>query len=262
MLRIWGHRQAPNVRKVIWAAAELGIAFEVIETGGPFGGIDAPDYRAMNPNGRIPTIDDDGFVLWESHAILRYLANKSRDGALYPQEARARARVDQWLDWQGAHQAQAVRDLVKMTIKAKDVPDPARLAAAEAEADLLFGILDGALANGEYIAGDSFTIADIPLAVGYRRWATLPIMRKAFPALESWFNRVGTRPAFAESTPHSAASASTPLVCRRNSLGETARCWMKKRVKLLCAQNPSSSASSTNGRSVVLSQRVASFIRK
>lgn len=197
MLRIWGHRQAPNVRKVLWACAEFGLAYELIETGGPFGGTDTPDYRAMNPNGRIPTIDHDGFVLWESHAILRYLANKSGDGALYPQEARARARVDQWLDWQGAHQAQAVRDLVKMTIKAKGTPDPARLAAAEAEADLLFGILDGALSGGGYIAGDGFTIADIPVAVGYRRWSTLPIARQAFPVLEAWFGRVSARPAFA-----------------------------------------------------------------
>ncbi len=197
MLRIWGHRQAPNVRKVIWAAAELGMAFDVIETGGPFGGTDTPDYRAMNPNGRIPTIDDDGFVLWESHAILRYLANKSGADTLYPHEPRARARVDQWLDWQGAHQAQAVRDLVKMTIKAKSAPDPSRLTAAEAEADLLFGILDCALADGGFVAGVSFTIADIPVAVGYRRWATLPIMRKAFPTLEAWFDRVSARPAFA-----------------------------------------------------------------
>ncbi len=197
MLRIWGHRQAPNVRKVIWAAAEFDIAFEIIETGGPFGGTDTPGYRAMNPNGRIPTIDDNGFVLWESHAILRYLASKSGGGSLYPQDVHARARVDQWLDWQGAHQAQAVRDLVKMTIKARTTPDTASLSAAEAEADLLFGILDRALQGSQYVAGDSFTIADIPIAVGYRRWATLPITRKPFPTLEAWFGRISVRPAFA-----------------------------------------------------------------
>ncbi len=197
MLRIWGHRQAPNVRKVIWACAEFDLDFEVKEVGGPFGGTDAPEYRAMNPNGRIPTIDDDGFVLWESHAILRYLANKAGAEDIYPEDPRTRARVDQWLDWQGAHQAQAIRDLVKITIKAKHAPDPTLLAAAEAEADMLFGILDGALAGGGYVAGEAFTIADIPVAVGYRRWVTLPIRRRPFPALEAWYVRVSTRPAFA-----------------------------------------------------------------
>ncbi len=196
MLRIWGHRQAPNVRKVIWACAEFGLDFEMKEIGGPFGGTDASEYRAMNPNGRIPTIDDNGFVLWESHAILRYLANKATNVTLYPREPQARARVDQWLDWQGAHQAQAIRDLVKMTIKAKAAPDPAQLAAAEAEADQLFGILDSALSGGGYVAGDAFTIADIPVAVGYRRWATLPITRQFFPTLEAWFKLVSARPAF------------------------------------------------------------------
>ncbi len=196
MLRIWGHLQAPNVRKVIWACAELTLRYEVIPVGGPFGGTDAVDYRGMNPNGRIPTINDDGFVLWESHAILRYLANKVGADEFYPQKPQARARVDQWLDWQGAHQAQAIRDLVKMTVKADAAPDPARLAAAEAEADLLFSILDRALEGGGHIAAEHFTIADIPLAVGYRRWSTLPIKRPSLPALEAWFDRVSARPAF------------------------------------------------------------------
>lgn len=197
MLRIWGHRQAPNVRKVIWACEEFGQRYEVKAVGGPFGGTDTPDYRAMNPNGRIPTIEDEGFTLWESHAILRYLANKWGSEPFYPSAPRARARVDQWLDWQGAHQAQAVRDLVKMTIKAKDAPDPARLATAQAEATLLFGILDRVLEKSEFIAADDFTIADIPLAVGYRRWSTLPISCPSLPALEAWFSRVSARPAYA-----------------------------------------------------------------
>ncbi len=197
MVRIWGHKQAPNVRKVIWGCAEFGLDHEIIQVGGPFGGTQTDDYRRMNPNGRIPTIEDDGFTLWESHAILRYLANKAGAGTFYPLEPRARARVDQWLDWQGAHQAQAIRDLVKMTIKAGSAPAPEALARAEAEADLLFGILDTMLDGPGHIAGDDFTIADIPLAVGYQRWSTLPITRKPFPALEAWFIRVSARPAFA-----------------------------------------------------------------
>lgn len=197
MLKIWGHGRAPNVRKVIWGCAELGIPAERIDIGGPFGGTSSADYRAMNPNGRIPTIDDAGFILWESHAILRYLANREGADALYPRDPQARARADQWLDWQGAHQAQAVRDLVRMTIKADSAPDPVRLATAEAEADALFAILDQVLVQSPYVAGADFTIADIPLAVGYQRWTTLPVRRAVLPHLDAWFGVIRDRPAFA-----------------------------------------------------------------
>lgn len=195
MLRIWGHRQAPNVRKVLWACAELSLASELLPAGGSHGGTDTPDYRKRNPNGRVPTIDDDGFVLWESHAILRYLASREQS-SLYPTGLRARALVEQWLDWQGAHQAPAIRDLVRLTIKTPGPADPQRLAAAVAAANAMFAILDGALGDAPYIAGPAFTIADIPVAVGYQRWATLPSERPAFAALDRWFAAISARPAF------------------------------------------------------------------
>lgn len=196
MLKIWGHGRAPNVRKVLWGANELGVGWSLEQAGGPFGGTDTADYRALNPNGRIPTILDGDFVLWESHAILRYLCRRSRDDVLYPTSDRAAALVDQWLDWQGAHQAQAVRDLVRLTVKADNPADPAALARAVDAAETLFAILEDRLARTPHVAGDSFTIADIPVAVGYERWATLPIARPALPATAAWFARVSARPAF------------------------------------------------------------------
>lgn len=196
MLRLWGHRQAPNVRKVLWTCAELGLPFEQVDIGGPFGGTDSRDYRSLNPNGRIPTLEDDGFVLWESHAIMRYLAAQARCDTLYPKDVRSRARVDQWLDWQGAHLAQAIRDLVRLTVKAQAASDPVRLAMAEREADLHFAIVDRALGSSDHIAGGEFTLADIPIGIGYRRWSTLPVARQPLPALEAWFGRVSVRPAF------------------------------------------------------------------
>lgn len=198
MLKIWGHRAAPNVAKVLWGCGELGLDFELVATGGPHGGLDEPDYRKLNPNGRIPTLDDNGFILWESHAILRYLARREHAEALYPHDAQAAARVDQWLDWQSAHLAEAVRDLVRLTIKA-EAPAPAdALHRAEAHASTLFGIVDAALKESRHIAGDNFTLADIPIGIAFRRWSTLPVKRVAQPALGQWFETVRARPGFAK----------------------------------------------------------------
>ena len=194
MLKIWGHRAAPNVAKVLWTCGELGLDHELVATGGPHGGLDEPVYRSLNPNGRIPTLDDDGFILWESHAIMRYLARRQQAESLYPGEPRHVAKVDQWLDWQAAHLAQAVRDLVRLTIKAT-APAPAELLAkAEAEADDLFGIVDTTLRTSSYVAGSTFTLADIPIGVAVRRWTTLPVKRASLPELARWFDEVWARP--------------------------------------------------------------------
>ena len=100
MLKIWGRKNSSNVRKPLWAAEELGVAYEAIDAGGAFGVVDTPEYRAMNPNGRVPVIEDDGFVLWESNAIVRYLMACHASGtALYPENLQARATADKWMDW-------------------------------------------------------------------------------------------------------------------------------------------------------------------
>lgn len=197
MLKIWGHRAAPNVAKVLWTCAELGLDYELIPTGGPNGGVDEPAYRRLNPNGRIPTLDDDGFILWESHAIMRYLVRRERAESFYPSKAQPVARIDQWLDWQSAHLAEAVRDLVRLTIKATTPPPAGQLTRAEAQADGLFGIVDRALRASPYIAGADFTLADIPIGVAVRRWTTLPVARPPLPALDSWADDVLNRPAAA-----------------------------------------------------------------
>ncbi|WCM28588.1 glutathione S-transferase family protein [Sphingomonas sp. QA11] len=194
MLKIWGHRAAPNVAKVLWTCGELGLEYELVPTGGPNGGLDALAYRRLNPNGLIPTLDDDGFILWESHAIMRYLARRERAENLYPAETRPVARVDQWLDWQAAHVAEAVRDLVRLTIKATGPVLAEQLAHAEAQADALFGIIDQVLRTSPYIAGADFTLADIPIGVAVRRWTTLPVTRAPLPALDSWADDVLSRP--------------------------------------------------------------------
>src|SRR5579864_9546335 len=99
MLRIWGRKNSINVQKVMWAVGELGLPHERIDAGGPFGGLETEEFRAMNPNGRVPVIDDDGTVVWESHTIVRYLANKYGHGALAPADEGLKAQSDMWTDW-------------------------------------------------------------------------------------------------------------------------------------------------------------------
>jgi glutathione S-transferase len=196
MLKIWGRRDAPNVQKVLWGCAELGLEFARIDKGGPFGGAEDPAYLALNPNGLVPTIEDGGFVLWESHAILRYLAARTPGQGLLPADLQGRARVDQWLDWQAVHQAAAVRGLAMLFRPGAPPAGEVQLQGALAAAEQAFSLLDRQLAARDYITGDSFSLADIPLAVGAARWLGLPISRPALSPLESWFGRVSRRPAF------------------------------------------------------------------
>ena len=197
MLKIWGRVNAPNVQKVLWACEELGLSYERVDLGGPFGGGDDPAYLAKNPNGLIPTLEDGDFVLWESHAILRYLAGKAKSEALYPGELRRRGVVDQWLDWQAVHQAHAVRALVKLLVAPGAGPaDPAQVEAARRAAEPLFTVLNSRLLRSAHVAGDGFSLADIPNAIGARRWMSLPIERPVLTALQDWLGQLSERPAF------------------------------------------------------------------
>lgn len=196
MIKLWGHPRAPNVRKVIWMMREVGVAFELLPTGGSHGGQNTAEYLARNPNGRIPTIEDGGFVLWESHTILRYLARKANCDALYPSDAQSAAITDQWLDWHGQHMGPAVRTLVLMTVRAEAPSDPVDLSVAQAEAEGLFAIMESRLARSAYVGGDSFTISDISAGVAFDRWSTLPLERPHLNACERWFSEVSARPAF------------------------------------------------------------------
>ncbi|SCU77069.1 Glutathione S-transferase [Cupriavidus necator] len=197
MLTIWGHLGSPNVQKVIWACEELGARYVLKEVGGPFGGADSPDYLARNPNGRVPTIEDDGFALWESHAILRYLAAKDPDKRLTSDDLRVRASIDQWMDWQCAHLWPAVRALVVLVIKPRStMPSPEEIEAARSGIIPLLRLLDRELEQRGYIAGDTFTIADIAMAISYNIWKIMEPNCADFPALEAWYARINRRAAF------------------------------------------------------------------
>jgi glutathione S-transferase len=195
-LTIWGRLSSVNVQKVVWCADELGLAYERIDVGGRFGGNDSPAYRAMNPNGLVPTIDDDGFVLHESNAIVRYLAAKARAVALWPSDLRRRADVDRWMEWQSTEFTPAMRDAFWQLVRTPEASRDAKaLEASRAKSERLSGILDAHLASRPYVAGEDFTLADIVLGCAAHRWLNLPVAREPRPNLERWYATLRSRPA-------------------------------------------------------------------
>lgn len=195
MLRVWGRLTSVNVQKVVWTAGELGLAFERREAGGAHGVVDTPEYRRMNPNGLVPVIEDDGFVLWESNAIVRYLAAKHGAGTLWPDDARRRADVDRWMEWQSTTFTPAMRDAFLQTVRTPaEKRDPAVIEASRAASEKAAAILDAHLAGRAFVAGDAFSPADIVLGCAAHRWLHLPLAREPRPELERWYAALGARP--------------------------------------------------------------------
>jgi len=195
MLRIWGRITSVNVQKVVWCADEIGLGYERIDVGGSFGKTKTPEYLAMNPNSLVPTIDDDGFVLYESNPIVRYLAGKHSAGRLWPDDLRKRADVDRWMEWQSSAFTPAMRDAFWQLIR---TPGPQRdMAAVEksrAECERLAGILDAHLAKHEYLTDNGFTAADIVNGCAAHRWLHLPVEREARPHLQRCYDLIRSRP--------------------------------------------------------------------
>jgi glutathione S-transferase len=192
-LRIWGRLSSVNVQKVVWCADELGLDYERIEAGGRFGVNDTPAYLAMNPNGLVPVIDDGGFILYESNAIVRYLA---RDAEIFPADTRARADVDRWMEWQSTGFAPAMGPAFWQLVRTgADKRDAAVVEASRAKSEKHAAVLDGHLANRRFMAGERFTVADIVIGCAAHRWLHLPIARESRPNLERWYAELAARPA-------------------------------------------------------------------
>jgi glutathione S-transferase len=198
MLKIWGRTNSVNVKKALWAAEELGLKYERIDAGMQFGVVDTPEYRRLNPNGLVPTIDDDGFVLWESHAIVRYLAAKYGAGTLCPADLRERADADRWMDWTFSF-ANAFRAVFWGLIRTPaEKRDPKAIEDARKKSAEMLKIVDAQLARRAYLAGDRLTMGDIPFGCHAQLWFNVPIERPALPNLEAWFKRLCARPAYAK----------------------------------------------------------------
>jgi glutathione S-transferase len=197
MLKIWGRTNSVNVKKVLWAAEELGLDYERIDAGLQFGVNKTPEYLKMNPTGLVPTIEDGGFVLWESHSIVRYLAAKHAPGTLWPTDVRQRADAERWMDWTYSFQRELQRPLFWALVRTPpEKRDPNAIETARKTCAELLKIPERYLAERRYLGGNDLTMADIPLGCHVQLWMRLPIERPAQPRLEGWFARLCERPAF------------------------------------------------------------------
>ena len=195
MLRIWGRITSINVQKVVWCADELGIAYERIDAGGSFGLTKTPEYIAMNPNSVVPTIDDDGFVLYESNAIVRYLAAKHPGAGLWPEALRDRADVDRWMEWLSTALVPAMREAFWNLIRvAPEARDAAAVERSRESSEHYFAILDRQLAKNRYLTPYGFTAADIVTGCAAHRWLNLPLAREPRPHVERWYAELKSRP--------------------------------------------------------------------
>jgi glutathione S-transferase len=198
MLRIWGRVNSVNVKKAMWCVAELGLPHERIDAGMQYGVVNTPEYRKMNPTGLVPTIDDDGFTLWESHSIVRYLAAKHSAGALWPTDLRARADAERWMDWAFGFQS-AMRNVFWGLVRTPpEKRDANAIEDGRKKTIALLPVLEQTLARQPYVAGKSFTMGDIPIGCEVQRYMRVPIARPPFPAVEAWFERLRQRPAFVQ----------------------------------------------------------------
>lgn len=196
MLKILGRVTSINVRKVLWAADEMGLAYEREDWGLPIRDPNVPEFLAQNPNGQVPVITDDGFTLWESHAILRYLAEKA-GSELLPGKGAERALVDQWMSWQSTELNFAWSYVVRAKLRnLPPDPDPARIAESIASWTRMMQILEAQLAAGPgYVANGRFSLADIVIGLSSHRWMRVPFDRPKLPAVEAHLLQMQSRPA-------------------------------------------------------------------
>lgn len=197
MLTIHGRNNSSNVQKVVWALNEMKVPYERTDAGGAFGIVNTPDYLAMNPNARVPTMGEDGFILWESNAIVRYLANKHDKGGLCPSDPRQHADADRWMDWQQTTLGPTMTPIFWNLVRTPEPDRDMKLVESSKTAMVGLGkIIDDALNGRAYLAGDGFTMADIPAAIQIYRWVALVEDRPSLPNLEAWYDRLCQREAF------------------------------------------------------------------
>lgn len=199
MLTIYGRKNSSNVQKVLWCCDEIGVAYNRIDMGREFGGNREAPYLAKNPNGTVPTIvEDDGFTLWESNAIIRYLGRKYGPAGFVPSDPRAMGIADQWMDWQVNSLHTAFAPLFHALVR--DAPEhrkPEAIEKARAETERHLMMLDRHLQGSRFVAGDAFSVADIPVGIYAYRWPQFEgITRAPLPALERWYGELQTRAPF------------------------------------------------------------------
>lgn len=199
MIEVFGRANSLNVQKVLWALGELGVPFVRHDVGGLYGGNRETDFLARNPSGLVPVLSEDGFDLWESNTIVRYLAARYGAGSLWPEDPRTRALSEKWMDYQLGTVFPAFRDAVLGLIRgAPEGRDPEKIARSVRATGETLAVLDAHLRDVAYVAGDALTVGDVALGPTVYRWLTLDIDRPPLGNLEAWHDRLEARPAYRE----------------------------------------------------------------
>ena len=198
MLKIWGRNTSSNVQKAMWAVGEMGLAHERIDIGGPFGKNKEPAYLAMNPNGLVPTLEEeDGFLLWESNSVIRYLAAKHHADVLEPADLKVRALAHQWMDWQLTVLGPAITPVFWGLVRTPpEKRDMTAIEAAKVKTTAAAKILDAQLDKTNFVAGSAFSFGDIPVGVMIYRYMKLVPERPKLANLERWYAAIAERKAF------------------------------------------------------------------
>ncbi|MCP3399008.1 glutathione S-transferase family protein [Bradyrhizobium sp. CCGB20] len=201
MLTVYGRKSSFNLQKVMWLVGELGVAHKHVELGGSFGGLDAPEFLAMNPHGRVPVIDDSSIIVWESHAILRYLAAKyASETSFWPTNPDERAKADQWMDW--SQTALQPAFLVGVFWGWYRTPEAQRnltaVDKAREQTSRHLKHVDHQLKGRSFMLGDHLSLADIPIATHLYRYLNLDLPRPNLPNVERWYERLQSRSAYRE----------------------------------------------------------------
>jgi glutathione S-transferase len=207
MIKIWGRNTSSNVQKVMWAIGEMKLPHQRIDVGGAFGKNNEAPYLAMNPNGLVPTLEEeDGFTLWESNSIVRYLAAKNADRTLEPADLKTRVRAQKWMDWQLSVMGPAITPVFWGLIRTPpEKRDANAIAAGKAKTVAAAKMLDEQLGKTAYLAGDTFSYGDIPVGIMVYRYVQLIPERPSMPNLDRWYAAISSRQAFREQV------ASVPL---------------------------------------------------
>ena len=194
MIKIWGRTDSSNVQKVLWCCGELDIEFERVDWGGKFGGNNDEAYREMNPNGLVPTLKDGDFVLWESNSIMRYLNAKYGSGKLLPASPDGMANANRWMDWQlSTFNATIVPLFWNLVRTPPEKRDPKAVQSALEKTSIAWQLVEKQLAQNRFLAGEKFSLGDIPLGVWAYRWFSLPIERPEQPHLMRWYEQLKQR---------------------------------------------------------------------
>lgn len=197
-MKLLGRLSSLNVRKVMWTAAQLGLDLDREDWGAGFRSTQDPAYLALNPNALVPVLIDGDFALWESNSICRYLAARAGATTLLPAEPRARAKVEQWMDWQAGELNNAWRVAFMALVRGQPAT-PEAIQASSYSWNRHMAMLDAQLARtGAHVCGEDFTLADVVLGLSAQRWKNAPIERVELPAVEAWLQRIASRHGFAD----------------------------------------------------------------